>query len=177
MKFVFEGNRAEMVFANVCYYVSKHSKECEDVIKTHNQNVSALQKQVDQWVDEHKDDDSWYFPSFRFNPDITTKLTLYELAGIKKLIGKLFKVQQLSVEGKTGEGKLIDLDDAFIKPAKSITRVVVKYDVSRGEMYKMNKSLKRKITITFDGDIKERQRIIKWFGLDISEAKKKRLLN
>ena len=160
LEFKFEGEKAEKAFSALITYLSSNSKnwnndDVSNVINAHNKNVKDIQTKVDEWVNEHENDGKWYMPEFNFIPDVSTKITAYTVTGgMRKLLTKMLKLVETAVaRASTGPGELIDLDEIFVKPAKGVMRIHVKYDVSRGDLYKMSTELKKKLTIKVDGNI------------------------
>ena len=171
MTFKFEGEKANEIFEKVVDYAKKTAKnwdsEAADVIEAHNENINNLQQAVDDWIKTHENDGKIYFPSFEFNPDITTKITLYSATSINKLLAKVFKTPQAVVECETGKGSILDLDGIFNKPSKCVLKIHVKYDVKRSKLHNMERELERELTVEVDGDLNEFNRIAGELGLDV----------
>ena len=149
LEFNLEGEKAEKTFSILIAYLSSNSKNwnsdsISNVINTHNKYVQDIQTKVDKWVNEHKNDGKWYIPELNFVPDVSTKITTYTVTGgMRKVFAKVLKLETAVVtNASTGPGELLDLDGIFVKPAKGVMRIRIKYDVSHGDLYKMSTELK-----------------------------------
>jgi len=158
LEFKFEGEKAEKTFSTLITYLSSNSKNwnsdsISNVINTHNKYVQDIQTKVDKWVNEHENDGKWYIPEINVIPDVSTKMTTYTVTGgMRKVFAKMLKLETSVVtSASTGPGELIDLDSIFVKPAKGVMRIRIKYDVSHGDLYKMSTELKKELTIKVDG--------------------------
>lgn len=163
--FVLNDGNAIKCFEKIEHYVKCRTSDIDKTIETHKENLQILKDSVNSWIDTHKNDGKSYLPRLKFEPDLTTKICSYEFVGWKKFLP--VKVKYV-VKGSTGKGSLFDLDDVFDnKPARSVIKMRVKFDISAEDISSFKSEFNYKLTIKFEGSLKSKEfnRILAELGL------------